>query len=163
MVLDINNEWAVLISSHLKVQIRLIKNKLYYITVLKTSLSLVQVQMNGYSKFDLYVLTGLIKSQAHICRARQNFLFLQRLLATWDSEKHEEKKKHLISVEVERFFYTRKYKHCWHEKCWVSRKAFHILSSALPFFFPMETAVSVVWTSLKAWTHSVLVYCQPLV
>lgn len=84
VVLDINNEWAALISFHLQVQIRLIKNKLYYITALKTSLSLIQEQMNGYSKFDVYVFTGLIKSQAGICRARQNFLFLQRLLAPWD-------------------------------------------------------------------------------
>lgn len=84
VVLDINNKWAVLISFHLKVQIRLIKNKLYYITALKTSLSLIQVQMNGYRKFDLYVFTGLIKSQACICRIRRIYLFLQCLLATWD-------------------------------------------------------------------------------
>lgn len=84
VVLDINNEWAVLISFHLQVQIRLIKNKLYYIAALKTSLSLIQAQMNGYSKFDVYMFTGLIKSQACICRTRQNFLFLQRLLAPWD-------------------------------------------------------------------------------
>lgn len=44
-------------------------------------------------------------------------------------------KKHLVSVEVERFFTLGNLKHCWHEKCWLSSKAFHTLSSALPFFF----------------------------
>lgn len=84
MALDINDEWAVLISFNLQVQIRLIKNKLYYIIALNTSLFLIQVQMNGYSKFDLYAFTGLIKSQAFIYRTRRNFLFLQGLLATQD-------------------------------------------------------------------------------
>lgn len=53
-------------------------------TALNISPSLIPVQMNGCSKADLYVFTGLIKSQACICKSRQNFLFLQGLLATWD-------------------------------------------------------------------------------
>jgi len=40
--------------------------------------------MNGYSKFELYMFTGLIRSLAFICRTRRNFLFLHGLLATQD-------------------------------------------------------------------------------
>lgn len=48
LVIDINDEWAVLISFNLKVQIRLIKkNKLYDIRAPNSSLFLIQPQMNG--------------------------------------------------------------------------------------------------------------------
>lgn len=58
-------------------QIRLIKNKLHYIAALNTSLFLIQVQMNGYRKFDLYVFAGLIKSQAYIAAPDRIFHFYE--------------------------------------------------------------------------------------
>lgn len=81
-------------------QIRLIKNKLHYIAA-HIPFFLIQVQMNGYRKFDLYVFAGLIKSQAYIAAPDRIFHFYE---GCWKLEIKMKEKKHFMSVKVKIFF-----------------------------------------------------------